>query len=182
VRTHILRGLLLTALGASLATLGCSPSVGQKQGAGDVGAVGFALEAAPDVTLGSISYSITGPSTRAGSIDTSHSATLSFVVGGLSAGGGYSIALSSPVDGGGTQCAGSAAFSVGAHQTTTVSVHVTCHEAAQTGSVLVNGTLDVCPTIDGLSATPAEVLVGSSITLTATARDVDAAPSALAYH
>ena len=48
-------------------------------------------------------------------------------------------------------------FDVAAHQTRTVNVPLTCHEAARTGSVLVNGTLNICPTIDGISANPAEV-------------------------
>ena len=39
-------------------------------------------------------------------------------------------------------------------QTVPVTVPLTCHEAPRTGSVLVNGTLNVCPQIDGISASP----------------------------
>ena len=51
---------------------------------------------------------------------------------------------------------------------------LTCHEAPRTGSVIVNGTLNVCPTIDGVSANPAEVNVGGTIALSAAAHDSDA--------
>ncbi len=44
---------------------------------------------------------------------------------------------------------------------------MTCHEAPRTGSVLVSGTLNICPTIDGISANPAEVQVGGTIALSA---------------
>jgi hypothetical protein len=47
--------------------------------------------------------------------------------------------------------------------------------------VVVNGPLNICPQIDGLSASPAEVVVGSSIALTASGHDTDAGPSALSY-
>ena len=46
----------------------------------------------------------------------------------------------------------------------------------------MNGTINVCPTVDGISASPAEVFVGSSLALVAAAHDSDAGPAALAYH
>ena len=42
---------------------------------------------------------------------------------------------------------------------------MTCHEAPRTGSVIVSGNLNVCPTIDGIDANPAEVQVGGTIAL-----------------
>ncbi|HEY5373493.1 MAG TPA: hypothetical protein VIK01_07385, partial [Polyangiaceae bacterium] len=81
-----------------------------------------------------------------------------------------------------SQCAGSASFNVVAHATTSVSVHLTCHETVKTGSVLVNGSLNQCPAIDGISASPAEVLVGGSLALGVAAHDSDSAPSPLSYH
>ena len=78
-------------------------------------------------------------------------------------------------------CSGSAPFMVTAHQTTPVTVPVRCHEGAKTGSVLATGAINVCPQIDGVTATPTEVSVGSSIALVATAHDTDAAPTALSY-
>ena len=50
------------------------------------------------------------------------------------------------------------------------------------GSVLVTGSINICPVIDGISATPAEVQVSSSLTLGAIAHDADAGcPLELGY-
>ena len=68
-----------------------------------------------------------------------------------------------------------------AGQTASVTVPVLCREAGRTGSVLVNGTLNICPTVDGIGANPAEVHVGGTIALSALAHDSDAGPSALSY-
>ncbi len=97
-------------------------------------------------------------------------------------GSGYSIALVGTTTDGGTHCAGSASFDVAAHMTTAVSVHLTCNEAPRTGSVQVNGALNICPTLDGLSALPAEAFVGSSLVLAAAAHDSDGGPATIAYH
>ena len=128
-----------------------------------------------------MSYTITGPAsfTQNGTIDVSHSNTVSAVLGPFAVGGGYNIALTAVSTDGSENCAGAAPFTVMAGQTTSVSVPITCHQAPHTGSVAVNGTLNLCPQIDGLDATPAEVLVGGSIGLTATAHDADNGPSPL---
>jgi len=148
-----------------------------------VGSVGLQLQMASGATIKSASYTITGPNgfSKTGTIDVSVATKLSATIGGLPAGAGYSITLSATSSEGGTSCAGSGSFSVVAHQTATVTVAVTCREAARTGSVLVNGKLNICPTIDGLNANPAEVQVGGTIALSALAHDSDAAPSALSY-
>ena len=51
----------------------------------------------------------------------------------------------------------------------------------RTGSVAVNGVANVCPMIDGISASPSEVLVGGTIALTGAAHDADSGPRALSY-
>src|SRR4029079_16465363 len=66
-------------------------------------------------------------------------------------------------------------------QSSTVQVPLSCHEAPRTGSVTVNGTLNLCPTIDGVSANPAEANVGAGIALSAVAHDSHAGPQALGY-
>jgi uncharacterized protein YjiK len=181
--TRLFRAFFMLALGA-VATLssGCSTdrsSVSQS----DVGSIGLALQLAPGSTLNSVSYTITGPGgfSRADTIDTSHSTTVSALIPNIPAGTGYSIALQGTATDA-TRCMGSAPFDVVARMTTAVSVHLQCHEPARTGSVFVNGTLNVCPTVDGLSASPAEVLVGSSLALAAAAHDSDGGPAALSYH
>jgi hypothetical protein len=149
----------------------------------DLGSLGLALDAAPGVSLGSFSYTITGPGgfSRQASVDLSGSSKLSTLVGGLPVGTGFGITLQAKTLDGSTQCGGSASFDVAARATTQVTVHLQCHEAARTGSVLINGTLNLCPVIDSLGASPAEALVGSRVTLTALAHDTDGLPTALAY-
>ncbi|HVW29277.1 MAG TPA: lamin tail domain-containing protein [Polyangiaceae bacterium] len=149
-----------------------------------LGSIGLSLQLASGATLNSVSYTITGPSrfSRTGTLDVSQSTILTATIGDLPAGSGFSIALDGTTTDGGTHCGGTASFNVTAGMTTAVSVHLTCNEPAHTGSVLVNGVLDVCPTVDGISASPAEVSVGSSLALSATAHDSDGGPTALAYH
>ena len=135
------------------------------------------------VAINTVTYGITGPNgfTKSGSIDVSASATLSAVIGGLPAGTGYTITLSATGTDGSTTCGGSATFNIVAGATTNVSIGLDCHEAAKTGSVSVTGTINVCPTVAALSATPAEVAVGSSLSLSAAGSDPDNGPSALTY-
>jgi len=182
--TRLFRAFIVVTLG-TLATLssGCSNDSGSGSKS-DVGSIGLALELASGTMLNSVSYTITGPNnfSRAGTIDTSHSRTVSTVIGGLPTGSGFSIELNGTTTDGGTHCAGIAPFNVTANMTTSVSVHLTCHEGTRTGSVLVTGTINICATLDGISASPAEVFVGSSLALSAAAHDSDAAPAALSYH
>ena len=164
-------------------TAGCSSDAGIPSNPSQ-GSIGLSLQLASGATLSSVSYTIVGPNgfARAGSIDTSHSAVIASTIGGIPAGHGFSITLDGTTTDGGSHCAGSANFDVTAQATTTVSVHLACKEPAHTGSVLVNGSVNVCPSVDGISASPAEVLVGSSLALAASAHDSDALPSPLAYH
>jgi acid phosphatase len=167
-----------------LLSFACSPPPGAREGSSEsdtVGSIGLALTLASGASLNSVSYQITGPTSKAGTIDLSHSTTLSAVISGLSAGGGYSIALNGTTTDGNTSCMGSGSFTVTAHQTTSVMVNLDCHEGAKTGSVSVNGVINVCPTIDGVSASPGEVLVGGKIALSGTAHDSDNGPSPLSY-
>ena len=174
--------LLIAPLLSSL-PLACSDDGTDRAGEAQSGDIGLALQLSNGATLSSVSYAITGPNgfTKSGPIDVSHSSTISANIGGIPAGSGFSITLTGTSTDGGTTCSGSASFSVTAHQTTPVTVALDCHEAAHTGSVLVNGTLNVCPTIDGVDANPASAFVNASITLGATAHDSDAAPAALTY-
>ena len=167
----------LSLVALALIAAGCAARDGDK-----MGSLTVALQAAPGLTLNGVSYDITGPAgfTRSGGFDVSQSATVSGIIGGLPAGTGFAIALTSATSDG-AQCAGSATFSVTAQATTTVMVHLLCRQPPTTGSLLVNGTINVCPVVDGLSASPAEVLVGAPLALTALAHDADAMPGPLTY-
>ena len=148
-----------------------------------VGSVGLALQLASGATINTATYTITGPNgfAKTGSIDVSQATKLSATIGGLPAGTGFTITLSGSTTDGSTTCGGSASFNVTAHQTASVTVPMACHEAARTGSVMVKGELNVCPTIDGINTNPAEVQVGGTLALSATAHDSDAGPSPLTF-
>jgi hypothetical protein len=148
-----------------------------------VGSIQMSLDVAPGESLATISYSVMGPGTftKTGLIDVSKSATLSAAISPLPPGTGFTITLSGTSVDGSTNCLGAATFDVLAHQTTAVLVHLLCRQPTQNGSVAFNGALNVCPLIDGLSASPNEVFVGGSIALAAQAHDTDQGPSPLAY-
>ncbi|HMJ09929.1 MAG TPA: hypothetical protein VK524_00920 [Polyangiaceae bacterium] len=147
------------------------------------GTINLALQLANGSTVNSASYTITGPNgfSKSDSVNVSASNQLAAVIAGLPAGTGYSITISASATNGSATCTGSATFNVQARRTVTVTVPMTCREAPRTGSVLVNGVLNFCPTIDGIGANPAEVQVGGTVALSALAHDSDAAPSPLSY-
>jgi hypothetical protein len=180
-------GVVLALCGAVAAGPGCNGNVassGSRPGDMAVGSVGLALSLAPGMTILSASYAISNPNgfSKTGTIDVSQSSTLSAVIGPLPAGPGYTITIDATTSDGGTTCVGSADFTVTAGTTTAVNVHLTCHEAARTGSVAVNGTINLCPVADGVSASPADVAVGFPVALAVAAHDSDAGPAPLAYH
>src|SRR5882724_866765 len=146
-----------------------------------IGTGSLALLVKPGTTLNSVSYQITGPQsfTKSGTIDVGNSTKISANISPLPGGTGYQISLTGTSTDGATSCAGTASFDVVAHQTSNVTVHLDCHEAARTGSVMVNGVLNVCPVIDGIDANPADVFVGTSVALSADTHDADHGPSPL---
>ncbi|HLK91910.1 MAG TPA: alkaline phosphatase family protein [Polyangia bacterium] len=179
----IRRASLLTILSSAAFVVGScggerSPSTASNSA---TGSVDIALVQG-GVTINSVNYTINGPAnfSKSGTIDVSQSATLSTIIGGLPAGNGYTITLTATGTDG-TSCGGSATFNVTAGAVTKVSVTLECHQPAKTGSISVTGTLNVCPNLDALSASPAEVAVGATLSVSATADDPDNGPSPLAY-
>ena len=173
----------ITLFGVSAALSGCASAPEQSSpDAEGVGSIGLELQVG-GAALNQVSYAITGPGsfTKSGTLNVAHSTVLSAVLGGLPVGRGYTITLTGSTADGATSCSGSAQFDVIARETATVSIHLLCHQSASTGSVRVGGTFNVCPVIDEVTASPAEVLVGGTIALAASAHDTDGAPSALSY-
>ena len=173
-------------LSAGLSVFGCSAAdstSSSPDSAESVGSVGLALQTG-GITLNSVSYTIIGPNnfSKSGTINVANSSAVSAIIGGIPAGTGYSITLSGSDAGNtGINCLGSAAFNVTAGATTSTQVHLQCKTPAKTGSVMVNGTINLCPVIDSLSVAPAETTVGHSVDLVAAGSDADHQPSALAY-
>ena len=172
-------------LGLGLLAIGCTSSAVPSGDAANTngGDIAVDLSLASGSVLNTVTYTITGPGgyAKTGAIDVSRSATVSTTLGGIPSGTGYAISLAGTTTDGGAVCQGSASFSVVAHQTTPVAVAILCKEQSRTGGVAVNGTLNICPVVDGVSAIPSDVFVGTPVTLQGIAHDSDAGPSPLSY-
>ncbi len=171
------RFLTVLAVTGLAALIGCGgePSVVN----GPNGSVALVVQGTSGVAFNSFSYTLAGPSSKSGSIDVSNSSTVSALIGGVAAGAGYSLSLSGTSTDGATTCSGtSAPFNVVAGATTSVSVAIDCHTGSKNGSIAINGTINVCPSIDSVSANPP---AGNTIALTAAASDKDSGPQALSY-
>jgi hypothetical protein len=174
-------GLVLVLVGASAAVEGCGERATMIDNS-QSGSVDIALLAG-GITLTSVRYTITGPSgfATSGTINVASSSTISTIIGGLPAENGFTITLSATGSNGATTCGGSATFNVTAGAVAKVNVTLDCHQPATTGSVAVNGTLNVCPVADGLSANPADVAVGFPVALAVVAHDPDNGPAPVSY-
>jgi hypothetical protein len=176
---HTNTKMLLALLLAGVASLGACGGTKTES----VGEARLAVVLQGGIVVNTVSYTLTGPGlSKMGTIDVSHSSTISAVLSGLPVGGPDTLQLSATSADGMVSCGGSAApFSVTAHQTTIVNVTMECHETPHTGGVLVNGAINVCPVADGTSANPADIAVGFPVALAVTAHDTDNGPSPLAY-
>ncbi|HEY4186524.1 MAG TPA: hypothetical protein VGP07_15715, partial [Polyangia bacterium] len=78
------------------------------------GAIDFGLQVSSGVNLATVNYTITGPNafTKTGAINVSTSTKLTTTIGGLPAGVGYVITLTSTATDGSTTCAGSGTFDI----------------------------------------------------------------------
>ena len=169
--------LALMGLSAGLSVFGCSAAdstATRPEASDEVGSIGLSLQAG-GVTLSTVSYTIVGTGfSKSGTIGVANSTQISAVIGGIPAGNGYSISLNaSDVANSALTCTGSASFNVTAGMTTTTQVRLQCKTPPKTGSVMVNGTLNICPVIDSLSVAPAETTVGNAVGLSATGSDAD---------
>jgi phospholipase C len=187
LRTRLLRNtLIFGAMGAATvaaAQVGCSqaPGLGSSPAepapapAESTGSVGLRLTIPGGAQINSISWTITGPGgastvVQSGTVNVQSSAAINFVVGGVPAGTGFSIALTGVSTNGSVTCVGSATFSVTARTTTNVSVPLQCNTApTQTGTVSVNATTFNCATVNSVTAIPSETTVGNSVAVSGSA-------------
>jgi acid phosphatase len=179
-RAILLSGFLVTPLFSGCAMESTdSPDSGSE----NEGQIGLELQIAPGFSLDTVRFTLLGPLgfSREGQIGVASSTKVSTIIGGVPFGTGFQLTLRSTLVGGGGECTGASAFDVQGPGTTRVSVHMTCVLQPGTGSVVVNGALNICPRIDGIDANPAEVLFGSSLALKASAVDVDRGPSAMSF-
>jgi hypothetical protein len=150
---------------------------------GPTGSVGVELNLGGGVMVTSASYSVTGPNgfTTSGTVAVGNSPNVSVVLQSVPVGNGYIISLSALASDGITTCSGSTTFNVSNSAMTTVVVQLNCMDPETTGAAMVNGVLNICPVLDGLSARPAEAVVGGVLSFDAEAHDADNGPSPLAY-
>ncbi len=176
------KNLALVAMLGISALIGCEgtpASNGGTSGTSKDGAGSVALLLKGGGVVNAFAYSITGPNSYSGNINVANSSTVSATIGGIAAGAGYALTLTGTSVDGQTSCAGtSAAFTVAAGASTSVAVTIDCHGPVKTGSVAVNGTINICPTIDSVSANPP---VGNTIALASSASDPDNGPQPVSY-
>jgi phospholipase C len=185
MRTSIVNTILLGSLVASWALGGCSSAEtpASSESAETSGTVGLELQLGAGIAIDSVSYTVVGPNSfsKTGTINVKDSSKVSAIISGLPFGAGYALTLTGKTTDGQGTCGGSASFDIDSATTKEVTVHLTCDIQPKNGSILVNGSVNACPRIDGIDASPAEVAVNGSIALQGAAVDVDNAPSALSY-
>ncbi|HEY3252348.1 MAG TPA: PKD domain-containing protein [Polyangiaceae bacterium] len=159
----------------------CGQSSSGSNGSGPSGAVGYGLQLSPGTTVTEAVYTISGPNGyfSAGNVAVGESADVPVALGPLPIGVGYELDMTAPASDGQTVCEGKTVFDVTNNNPSTVIVRLTC--AVPSGEAAVTATLNVCPMIDSLSASPTDVKLGGSVALTSSAHDSDLGPSPLSY-
>ncbi|MGO9832786.1 MAG: alkaline phosphatase family protein [Polyangiaceae bacterium] len=191
-----------TATAVSVSEVGCSstggaldtaspgstsPSEGDlpPSNSGATGTVGMQLTLPGGEQVNTVTWTITGPNgastvVQSGSVNLQNSQSISFEVGGIPVGTGYSIALSGTSTDGSATCTGSTTFAIASRATMSVSVQLQCTTApSEAGSALITGTTFNCATWNSVTASPSSVLVGTSVSVSASALAPN--PSAITY-
>jgi hypothetical protein len=176
MRTFQRHAVLASFVIAAASALGCSSDAGAPSGGAmeeAMGSIGMRLQLAPGVTVNTINWSINNSTTgftRSGSVNVQFSNTVQFQVGGLPSGAGYSITLTAVSVDGTISCAGTASFSVVPGAITGVSVTLVCTGGAvDAGTIVVDGSTQICANITSISVFPLETTVDNPISLAATA-------------
>jgi hypothetical protein len=147
------------------------------------GRVEIALQIAPGVTLSSANYDILAPdgALTTGTVTVGSTSDVPVSIAPLPVASGYQLIVSGVASNGTVGCEGTSSFDVTDGNPTTIIVHLVCGQSPATGQLLVSGSFNICPLIDGVSATPASANVGVPMALGVTAHDGDNLPSPRAY-
>ena len=142
----------------------------------------IALSVSSGVTLSTAGYWVIAPNgnVTTGTVAVGSSATVRVIISGLPAATGYQLIVSGLASDGITGCSGSTTFN-SPTPSSGVAVTLTCAGPPAPGQALVTAKVNICPVIDGVSASPSSVSVGSSMAFQVTAHDPDAAPLVLTY-
>ena len=170
MRTHTRMGLTGMAIAIAAST---SPGCLGDASEDDTGGISMELEIAPGVTINTVNWTIDNATTgftRSGSASVQYSNSIRFQTGGIPAGEGYLITLSAVSVDGAFTCTGSATFDVMTGAMTSVDLTLNCSTTPPgVGTVVVNGSTQVCANLDSVSASPLETSVNKPIALSATA-------------
>lgn len=142
----------------------------------------IALQVSPGVTLSAATYWVIAPngSVTTGTVAVGTSATVRVIISGLPMATGYQLIVSGLASDGITGCSGSATFN-SPTPSTGVPVTLVCAAPPAPGQALVTATVNICPVIDGVAASPSSVAVGSSMALQVIAHDPDSGPAVLTF-
>ena len=146
----------------------------------------IAFQISPGVTITTASYWIIAPDGKVTTGNVAVGATLTVPVSvlplHLPTATGYQLIVSGLASDAITGCSGSTTFNIPtATSTGIVSVPLVCAGPPAPGQALVTATVNICPVIDGVSASPSSVAVGSSMALQVAAHDPDSGPAVLMY-
>lgn len=148
----------------------------------NAGGLHIALLAVNTVQVSEVHYKITIPDrgTLEGTLPVGADGTVSGVVSEVPAAANVLVSLSAMTRDGGT-CAGEGTVTVVAGETTGVSIVLQCRmpngTPVTTGSIEINGTLNVCPQVSAAAAAPASTETTSAVTSAASDLDGDALTS-----
>jgi hypothetical protein len=164
-------GYVMVTLAAAGCSSDASTSAGQKR---SVGSAELNLTLPDNTTIDTVTYTVTqaGAPYSTGSIPVTNSSTLTFQVGNLPAGAGYTMSLSATTSGAQTCSAGPTPFSIMPSNATLIMMTLRCGggtAASNKGNVRVDVdvvTGSTCAEVDGLTVIPRSVNVGSSMSLT----------------
>ena len=179
---HLALVLLATP---AIVSSGCGQSAvdSDKSEARPTGSVGLALQVSPDAVVTTGTYTITGPNgfTAMGTLAVGPTSNVPVVLSGLPVGTGYTLAANAVANDGVTTCSGSVPFDVTTGMMSTVIVHLVCRVPPNVGGIVLGGDTNVCASLDGVGASPAEALVGGTLSLNAIAHDSDAGPGPITF-
>ncbi|HVZ74968.1 MAG TPA: hypothetical protein VHJ20_21450 [Polyangia bacterium] len=166
----VLPALMMAA--AAVAAPGCADQAPTVE---TVDTVQLNLDFGDGVTLSSVDYVLKGPGTfkRTGTLAVGADPMISATFQNLPA-GAYDVVVQGTATDDTSLCKGEVMFNVASMMNAVVQIPLTC-----SGIAAVTADVNTCPIIDSLSASPAEVYVGSSIQLVAETRDPDNGPSPL---
>jgi cysteine-rich repeat protein len=149
----------------------------------NAGGLQIALLAVSSVQVSEVHYKIAIPERGAleGTLPVAADGTISGVVSEVPASADVLVSLSAATRDGGT-CSGEGTVTVVAGETTGVSIVLQCRlpngTPVTTGSIEINGTLNVCPQVTAAAADPASTESSSALTSSATDLDGDMLTSA----